>query len=243
MVVVRHILSLACVLGTVVLAACEKNEAAAPTPVANPAPTPSPTPSPTPAPTAPTFSVSGTIFETEPTASTRVPDAEVQLTGGVATGSVADGTFTIPNVANGTYTLRIAKSAYETQTRTVTVNGGNVIGLAVSLMPAFRLVNQDVSRELKPGDPSCQGTARPCHVYVLSSHHGGEVRAFVAWNAKIADFDFEWWCKGELVEKRGQLGNDHDEILPRIGRGETCEVHLLHSGEAMRYNLYLTWPY
>ena len=72
---------------------------------------------PDPAPAGPTFTVSGTISETAPTTSTRVGSAEVQLSGGVATGSGGDGTFTIPNVANGSYTLRVAKAGYETRRR------------------------------------------------------------------------------------------------------------------------------
>src|SRR5688500_11915395 len=124
--------ALACALA---VAGCEKNQTTA---AATPAPTPTPAPAPAPS---PTFTVSGTIFETAPTASTRVGDAEVQLSGGVATGSASDGTFTIPNVASGTYSLRIAKAAYETQTRTVTVSGASVGGVVVNLLPVFRWVD------------------------------------------------------------------------------------------------------
>jgi hypothetical protein len=212
------------------------------------APTPTPTPSPTatPTPTA-TFTVSGTIFETVPTASTRVGDAEVQLTGGVATGSIADGTFTIPNVANGTYTLRIAKAGYETQTRSVTVSGGNVSGIQVNLLPLFRWVDQEFSAELGEGVSTCPGTSKPCRSYDFSSHHSGEVRAFAAWSntaSSTADFDFEYWCDERLVEARGMRGNDHDEILPRINAGQRCSIHLiLFSGGPKRYTLYLRYPY
>jgi hypothetical protein len=222
------------------LSACENKEedTPAPTPVA-----PAPTPAPTPTPSAPTFSVSGTISETAPTASTRVGDAEVQLTGGVATGSVNDGTFTIPNVASGSYTLRIAKSGYETQTRSITVSGADVSGIQVSLMPVWRQINQEISAELSPDSPPCAGTTRPCNSYTISSHHGGEVRAFLAWNLETTDYDFEYRCGGNLVERRGITGGNHDEILPRINPGQTCQVYVLHSGARQRYTLYLTYPY
>jgi hypothetical protein len=231
------VLGLVCAL---VVTACDKNEdeTSTPTPVA-----PTPTPTPTPTPSAPVFSVSGTIFETAPTASTRVSDAEVQLMGGVATGSVSNGTFTIPNVPAGTYTLRIAKAAYETQTRTVTVSGADVTGIQVNLMPVWRLVNQEFSGELHSESSACPGTTRACDRYRISSHHGGDVRAFAAWNSTTADFDFEFHCNGQLVERRGISGGNHDEILPRIEPGQTCEVYVLHSGEKMRYTLYLTYPY
>jgi len=224
-----------------VVTACgdNDNETSAPTPVANPTPTPTPTPTPS----APTFSVSGTIFETAPTASTRVAEAEVQLSGGVATGSVSNGTFTIANVPAGTYTLRIAKAAYETQTRSVTVSNADVTGIQVNLMPVWRLVNQEFSAELYSEAHPCPGTTRACEQYPIASHHGGDVRAFAAWNSDTADFDFEFHCNGQLVERRGVKGGTHDEILPRIEPGQRCEIYLLHSGERMRYTLYLTYPY
>ena len=233
------VLGLVCAL---LVSACgdtdEDTPASAPTPVA-----PAPTPAPTPAPAGPTYSVSGTISETAPTASTRVPDAEVQLTGGVATGTTGNGTFTIPNVAAGTYTLRIAKAAYETQTRSVTVSGADVTGIQVNLMPVWREVNQEITAELDSESSTCPGTTRPCNQYPIASHHGGQVRAFLAWNSTTADYDFEYRCGGNLVERRGISGGTHDEILPRIEPGQTCQVYVLHSGERMRYTLYLTYPY
>ncbi|HEY6506643.1 MAG TPA: DUF2012 domain-containing protein [Vicinamibacterales bacterium] len=238
MVEVRRIVPVAVVVACALLGACSESNTTAPTPVAT-----APTPTPTPTPSGPTFTISGTLFETAPRATQRVPEAEVQLSGGVATGSISDGTFTIPNVAAGTYTLSVAKAGYETKTMPVTVSGANVSGIQMNLMPVFRFVDREFSRELKPGDPSCQGTTRPCHTYPIASHHGGDVRAFLAWNSDTADFDFEFWCGNGLVESRGIKGGDHDEILPRINAGQTCEVHVLHSGAAMPYTLYLTHPY
>jgi len=231
------VLGLVCAL---VVSACGDNEAEtpAPTPVA-----PAPTPAPTPAPSAPGFSVSGTIFETAPTASTRVGEAEVQLTGGVATGSTGNGTFTVPNVPAGTYTLRIAKAGYETQTRSVTVSGADVTGIQVNMMPVWRQVDREISAELDSESAPCPGTTRACNQYAIPSHHGGQVRAFLAWNSTAADFDFEFRCNGNLVERRGITGGDHDEILPRIDPGQTCAIYVLHSGARMRYTLYLTYPY
>ena len=239
MVEVRRIVPVAVVACALLVGCGDSNETTpAPTAVA-----PTPVPTPTPTPTAPTFSVSGTLFETAPRATQRVPEAEVQLSGGIATGSAGDGTFTIPNVASGTYTLRVAKSGYETKSVPVTVSGANVAGVQVNLMPVFRLVDREITTELKPGDPSCAGTTRPCHTYPIMSHHGGEVRAFVAWNSTTADFDFEFWCGGGLVERRSVTGGTYDEILPKISAGQTCEVHVLHTGAQMRYTLYLTYPY
>ena len=98
------------------------------------------TPTPVPPTTGPAFSVTGTVFETAPTASTRVPEAEVQLTGGLAYGTGSDGAFTIPNVTNGTYTLNIRKAGFISQTVPVTIAGANVSGVtrapAISSCPS-----------------------------------------------------------------------------------------------------------
>jgi len=238
----RAVLALA-VVSALTISACSDNESTAPTPVATPAPAPAPAPTPS----GPTFTVSGTVSETAPTTSTRVPDAEVQLSGGVATGSIADGTFTVPNVANGTYTLRVAKAGYETATRSVTVSGGNVSGVQVNLLPVFRWVDQEFYHQLGPGNASsCPGLTdgRPCRSYAVASHHSGDVRAFAAWNSTAADFDMEFWCGNTRVERRGQVGKDHDEILPHINAGQSCAIYVVHmSGTTMQYTLYLTYPY
>ena len=127
-------------------------------------------------------------------------EAEVQLSGGVASGSIADGTFTIPNVANGSYTLRVAKAGYETQTQSVTVSGANVGGLVFNLLPVFRWVDREFTAELKQGDAPCTGTNKPCRSYSFGAHHAGDVRAFAAWNGTLGRFRFRvpgatvtWW--------------------------------------------------
>jgi hypothetical protein len=232
-------------VSALLLASCESDD---PTPAPTPVTTPTPTPAPTPAPAGPTFTVSGTISETAPTTSTRVPEAEVQLSGGVATGSGGDGTFTIPNVTNGTYTLRVAKAGYETATQTVTVPGANVTGVQVNLLPVFRWVEQEHYHQLGPGSPAaCPGLTdgRPCRSYPVASHHSGGVRAFHARNTTAADFALEFWCGNTRVERRDILGGDHDEILPNINAGQSCAIYVVQtSGSvAVQYTLYLRFPY
>ena len=109
--------------------------------------------------------------------------------------------------------------------------------------PVWRQVDQEISAELHSESGTCPGTTRACNQYPIASHHGGQVRAFLAWNSTTADFDFEFRCNGNLVERRGITGGDHDEILPRIDAGQTCAIYVLHSGARMRYTLYLTYPY
>ena len=116
----------------------------------------------------PTFTVSGTIFETAPTASTRVRDAEVQLSGGVATGTSADGTFTIPNVDERHLYVANRQGGLRNADPTVTVSGANVgriVGEPAAGLPVGRAgIHRGAQRrETRP----CSGTTRPCNVLQL----------------------------------------------------------------------------
>ena len=214
---------------------CQKNESTAPTPVTTPTPTPAP---------GATFSVSGTIFESAPTTSTRVPEAEVQLTGGVAAGSGADGTFTIPGVANGAYTLNVRKAGFNSLTQSVTVAGANVTGLTLNLRPTARIIDEIQDRRASPNNPPCAGTTRACQVVPIASHNDGESRFFVAWNNVNDELDLEFWCGGTRIAQ-GQLdGLGADEVSPAIVAGRSCELHIINvSNSSFIFTLYLTYPY
>ena len=231
----RRVVSVWGLVSLLAVIGCQKNESTAPTPVATPTPTPTP---------GATFSVSGTISETAPTTSTRVPEAEVQLTGGVAVGSGADGTFTIPGVANGTYTLNIRKAGFNSLTQSITVAGANVTGLTLSLRPTARIIDEKQDRRISPNDPPCAGTTRACQVVPIASHNDGESRFFVAWNNLKDELDVEFWCGGALIT-RGQLdGLGADEVSPAIVAGRSCELHIINaSNSSFLFDLYLTYPY
>jgi hypothetical protein len=205
---------------------------------------PSPTPGPSPTPVAgPTFSVTGTVFETAPTTSTRVSEAEVQLNVGAAYGTGADGTFTIPNVSNGTYTLNIRKAGYISQTTQVTVASGNPSGISVNLQPTARIVDTIEDRRASPNDNQC-GNGRACQLVRIGSHNNGESRLFVAWNNPKDELNLEWWCNGVLVVRSQLTGAGADEIKPAIVAGQTCDLRIINSSNtSFNYTLYLTYPY
>jgi Carboxypeptidase regulatory-like domain len=217
----------------VALSGCNSNDASSPTPVTTPTPTPS----------GPTFSVSGTVFESAPTTSTRVPEAEVQLSGGVAYGTANDGTFTIPNVGNGTYTLNIRKAAYNTRTQQITVAGGSVTGVSVTLQPLFRIVDTIQDRRASPNDNQC-GNNRACQLLTIGSHNDGESRFYAAWNNPSDELDLEWWCNGTRIARSGFTGTSGDEVKPTIVAGQTCDLRIINaSNTSFPYTLYLTYPY
>ena len=154
-----------------------------------------------------------------------------------------DGTFTIPNVANGTYTLRVAKAGYETQTRSVTVSGANVGGIVVNLLPVFRWVDREFTAELEEGDAPCTGTSKPCRSYAFASHHSGDVRAFAAWTntAPRPTSTSSTWCNGQPGGgARHARQRPRRDPAARSAPDRSCEMHIiLFSGGPMRYTLYL----
>ena len=162
------------VVCAVFIAACENNPAA-PTTTPAPAPTPAPTPPP-----APTFTVSGTVSETAPTASNRIGDVQVALSGGPSTTTAGDGTFTITGVTAGTYTLTASKTDFDTRTLQVTVGNSNVSGLQINMPPTFRIITVEHIGSIAPEEASCHGTTRPCDVYTFSTHHIGRFEAYTA---------------------------------------------------------------
>ena len=168
----------------------------------------------------------------------------MQLSGGIAVGSGADGTFTVPGVANGTYTLNVRKAGFNSLTQSVTVAGGSVTGLTLNLRPVARIVDQIQDRRASPNDPACAGTSRACQVVQVSSHNDGESRFFVAWNNVNDELDIEYWCGGTRIG-RGQFdGIMADEVQPIIVAGRSCELHILNvSNSSFIYTLYLTYPY
>jgi hypothetical protein len=222
----------------VLFTGCSDNEATSPTPVATPSPSPTPTPT-----AGPTFSVTGTVSESAPTTTTRVPEAEVQLNTGAAYGTGSDGTFTIPNVSNGTYTLNVRKAGYVSQTTQVTVAGGNLAGVSVNLPPVWHLVDTIQDRRASPNDNQC-GNMRACQLIRIGSHNNGESRFYAAWNNVKDELDLEWWCNGVRVARSDFNGTLGDEVKPAIVAGQTCDLRIINaSNTSFAYTLYLTYPY
>ena len=224
------------VVCAVFLAACEKNPAA-PTTTPAPAPTPAPTPPP-----APTFTVSGTISETAPTASNRIGDVQVALSGGPSTTTAGDGTFTLTGVTAGTYTLTASKADFDTRTMQVIVGTSNVSGLQINMPPTFRIITVEHIVAIAPEEPSCHGTTRPCDVYTFSTHHAGRFEATLEWSNDVAELDLELRCGGEVVEEAMRKGGTTEEMVAQVPADRGCELNVFGGGDPATYKLVMKRP-
>lgn len=217
------------------LSGCSNSSPTAPT--QTPAPTPSPTPSPA------TFVISGTVFETAPTATTSVEGVTMTLSGGQSATTDGGGAFAVAGVASGTYTLTASRSDYETTTAQVDVTSGDLSGILLNMAPNPRTIDVEHKGSIAPLDPSCHGNTKPCDRYETGAHHGGTVRVFLIWESSDADLEVELRCDGEIVEESAEGGSLIEELITSVPGGQACEVFVLLKGEATEYGLFLTFPY
>jgi hypothetical protein len=149
-------------------------------------------------PTAPkqTFTLSGTVAETSPTATTRVAGAQLIAIAGLdaagpSTTSDANGVFQF-SLAPGSYTLRAHAATYAESSQPVTLMENQTV--SVQLDPIFQMVST-TRQDAFTANGSCPGywdyanselprtnAAGPCEVdYVFNLHHDGTLTAGVAW--------------------------------------------------------------
>jgi carboxypeptidase family protein len=155
--------------------------------------------SPTPTPAAPTqtWTLSGTVTETFPTASTRIAGATITAIAGLAadgpsTTSDASGGFRLAGLAAGNYTIRGRAANYAESSQPVSLTGNQA--LAVRLDPVFQMVTS-TSSGVFTSDGSCPGywdygksglaptsASEPCTIdYLFDVHHDGTLEANLAW--------------------------------------------------------------
>jgi hypothetical protein len=188
--------------------------------------------------------VSGTVFETAPTASKRVAGVQVTAPGGLSATTGADVTFTLTGVPAGSQTLTFARSEFQTGTTSVTVASADVSGVRVNLRPTPRIVDSGaIDARIGPDDPSCFGTSRPCDSYPVGAHNDGVVEVYITWSNDDTELDLELRCNENVVEESTRKGT-LDELNARVKGGEECFLNVIHrGGGGQLYRLFLKYPY
>jgi hypothetical protein len=135
-----------------------------------------------------TMTLSGTISETAPTASTRVSGVTVQVfccgpNTGRSTTSDANGVFDLAGLEPGAFTIRTVSPRYVEGSLAVTMTGNQTV--AIELDPVFQMVTTTRDGSLTVGD-RCPGywddpTGEHCSVdYVFNVHHSGTLKAEIS---------------------------------------------------------------
>jgi Carboxypeptidase regulatory-like domain len=142
-----------------------------------------------PAPATPgSFTLSGAVSETAPTASTPIGGAAVALLEGPNVGSTttdATGRFRLSALRPGTITVRIRATDHVDNLQVVEITGDK--SLEIQLDPVFRMVTTTSIESISGGGNDCPGywdtyPENPaCAVdFALNVHHGGSLRAEAA---------------------------------------------------------------
>jgi Carboxypeptidase regulatory-like domain len=169
----------------------------------------SPTPQPDPQPPPQTWTLSGTISETAPTASTRIANATVTIVSGPDDGrsvrSDANGAFQVTRLKPAQFTVRTQAANYVDGSHFVTLDRDQTI--AIGLDPVFQMVTTTKDDSVSGGD-TCPGywdywssphtdagranAAAACEVnYVFDVHHDGTLSTVLSWSNRETDLSTE----------------------------------------------------
>jgi Carboxypeptidase regulatory-like domain len=187
----------------------------------------SPTPQPDPQPLPQTWTLSGTISETAPTASARIANATVTIASGPDAGrsvrSDANGVFQLEGLQPAQFTVRTQAANYVEGSQFVTLTGNQTI--AIGLDPVFQMVTTTRDDSVSGGD-ACPGywdgsysaqtdTGRSaaiaeCEVhYVFDVHHDGTLSTVLSWTNRETNLSTELYYSdqgqptGQGISPRG----------------------------------------
>lgn len=152
-------------------------------------------------PTAPSeaiYSLAGTVTETEPTTSTRIPNAFVTLDGinsGQSTMSDGDGRFLFPELKNGRFNLVASRDGYVTKSFAIDLMRDS--DFAIRLDPVPDMTTETFRGTLGPVGTDCWGESspKPCQSHSFITHRRGPATARLIWtgNAELSMLMTNGW--------------------------------------------------
>jgi hypothetical protein len=240
---------------TLLLAACENNQAAptatpAPAPVVTPAPAPAPAPTPAPE----TFTVTGRVTESAPTTDRRLSGAMVSI-GSQSVLTDSSGSFTLTSIAAGSHTLTASKGDYVTATQTLNLPADAPGPLSIGLDPVYESITREMSGTVSADDPPCPGTHGnfTCFSYQFPAHHAQGIEGHLYWHSSDARLELELRCNEQTWVRTEGLAPQlvtfnrepyyHFRILEAAKKNQLCELRVLHiSGDPMRFILRASHP-
>jgi hypothetical protein len=238
-------LGAACMLAATIVA-CDKNQSA-PSSTPSPSPAPAPAPAPAPSPGATTFTVTGTVAETSPTADRMLDGVTITL-GDRTVLTDGAGRFSIADLPVGGYILSVSKGGYSSQSVGVTLPNDAAQVFRFNLQPQADSRTDERSGRLSQDNNPCAEGAFPCFRLDWPSHHELDVEATLLWPSSDATLRLELRCGGELIASQTERGegsisrNGEDylymELTGRSHSGQFCEVRALHiNGPEQRVTL------
>lgn len=191
---------------------------------------------PTPATQSQSATLSGTVTETAPTASTRIPGATVTIVDGPNAGqsatSDANGVFQFGTLQKGDFTVRANAREYVARVQSVTLTGDQT--LTVELDPEFQMVTVTKEESLLGSEAGCGSwdyVSPPgsCMVpYLFNVHHDGPLTVRLTWPDRDTAPVIELY--------RASNGAATGEEIP-VGQGTTLDAHTQYLIEVRKFAL------
>ena len=178
-------------------------------------------------------SLSGTVTESVPNTSVLIAGATVTLdgvvNGGKTTTTNVAGVYSFEGLSEGTFTVRASRAGYEDNSLPITLTGSQT-GFVVPLRPVRRIVNETLSGSVRPLDPICDGSGRPCTRHSIGVHYDGTIDVTLTWTAEggTVDLALELWRGNTRIELSDEsVGSER--VSSVAVAGSTHEVRVIYS--------------
>ena len=128
-----------------------------------------------------TYTLTGTVTESEPTTHVALPGTVIRVLNGSAAGLTtttdSKGNFSLTGVS-GRFDLEAAKNGYLTKTEQIISQPTTI---AFRLMPPPQLLTSTFNESISGGDRLC-GMTTPCKFYAFDVHNAGTIDATLTWS-------------------------------------------------------------
>lgn len=168
------------------------------------------------APQTQTWTLSGTVTETAPTASTRLSGAVVRLIDGPNAGAQvvtgADGSFIFTGLTQADFNVTATLDGYQSATVGVSLTANRTITLRLNPNP--ETITQTFTGQISGGDPPCSDGlfTKPCKRINLPVHNSGTIDGQLEWTGGCNDLDLSLWSIGgsrPIASSDGVTGREH----------------------------------
>ncbi len=199
---------------------------------------------------APTFTLSGTVRETAPTASVLVSGVTITIQDGSFAGRTATtdtiGAYQIAGLT-GSMNVVAAKTGYDTTAASVNLSSGNQT-LNFSLNPTAQTLDETFTGTINGGSDTCSdGTlTKACSIVILAIHNTGLVDATLTWTGGIssADLDLSLWRGSTVLLAKSATATATEHVSATATSGSNYELHVTYSTGSVpvTYTLRVTHP-
>jgi hypothetical protein len=185
-----------------------------------------------------TFTLSGRVTETSPTASTGIAGATVVFADGVNAGKSAttdgSGNYSLAGLQQGGFTVNVSASGYQGKGNPVSITGNTTANFQLAPNPQTK--DETFTGTISGGDAPCAGgdgvfRDKPCRVISLPIHNGGVIDATLDWSPNsVADLDISLFTAGgtNAIVRSASASGGREHISTNVAAGSTYELHVTY---------------